>query len=62
MKASPTDRKPAKNGSNHADRRMERQQRERRSGEGSASALANLRSIELDRQKTRTPAEDSKGG
>lgn len=44
--------------SNHADRRAERQQRERRSGEGAASALANLKSIELDRQKTRTTAED----
>ncbi|NKE64468.1 hypothetical protein RAMLITH_01425 [Ramlibacter sp. RBP-2] len=58
MKAAPTDRKPSKDRSDH-DRRGDRPPRQRRSGEGAESALANLRSIELDRQKTRTPVDDS---
>lgn len=61
VKAAPTDRKPADR-SNQADRHVERQARERRSGEGAASALANLKSIELDRQRTRTPEEEEQNG
>lgn len=59
VKAAPKDRKPAKDRSNHAGPRGERLPRQRRSGEGSESPLANLKSIELDRQKTRTPVDDS---
>lgn len=58
VKAAPTDRKPSKDRSDHADRRSERMPRQRRSGEGAESALASLKSIELDRQKTRTPVDD----
>lgn len=43
--------------SNAADRSGGQAGRERRSGEGSASALANLKRIERDRERTR-PAED----
>lgn len=61
MKATPTD-KPRKERPNHADRRKERPPTERRTGEGSASALANLKTIELDRQKVRTPSDDGERG
>lgn len=63
VKAAPVPRKqPAKERSNNADRApaqrpAERGARERRSGEGSESALAKLRCIERDRQKNR-PADD----
>ena len=55
VKAIPPERKPPAERADHADRRAERQPRERRTGEGAESALANLKSIELDRQKTRPP-------
>jgi len=63
VKAAPVPRKqPPKERSNNADRapaqrQAERGARERRSGEGSASALAKLKSIERDRQKN-TPADE----
>lgn len=63
VKAAPAPRKhPAKERSNNADRapaqrQGERGSRERRSGEGSESALAKLKSIERDRQKN-TPADE----
>jgi hypothetical protein len=47
--------------SNAADRRNGDPGRERRCGEGSESALANLKRIERDRERTR-PAEDSPSG
>jgi hypothetical protein len=50
------DRKPpvSKDRSNQADRgNTDRYARERRSGEGSDSALANWKSIERDREKSR---------
>lgn len=59
VKAAPPDRKPSKDRSDQSDRRGERLPRQRRSGEGAESALASLKSIELDRQKTRTPNDDS---
>lgn len=43
--------------SNAADRNGGEGGRERRSGEGSESALANLKRIERDRERTR-PAEE----
>jgi hypothetical protein len=47
-----------KDRSNDADRSgSDRQLRERRSGEGSESALANLKHIERDRNRSR-PADD----
>jgi hypothetical protein len=58
----PTDRKqpPNKDRSNRADRsNTDRQAREHRSGEGADSALASLKSIERDRQKTQPPEDDS---
>lgn len=53
-------RQPAnKERSNDADRSgTDRRLRERRSGEGSASALANLRKIEKDRLRTRLIEDD----
>ena len=46
--------------SNDADSTgTDRRARERRSGEGAESALANLKNIERDRQRSR-PAEDSR--
>lgn len=59
VKAAPADRNPPHDHANHPGRRVERQPRERRSGEGSESALATLKNIELDRQKSRPPVEDS---
>jgi hypothetical protein len=59
VKAAPADRNPPQDHANHPGRRVERQPRERRSGEGSESALATLKNIELDRQKSRPPVEDS---
>ena len=59
VKAASTDRKPSQGRSEHADPRGERLPRQRRSGEGAESALASLKSIELDRRKTRTPVDDS---
>ena len=55
-----TDRKQPSNKerSNQADRTgADRRRWEHRSGEGSESALANLKNIERDREKTR-PADD----
>jgi hypothetical protein len=51
----------AKERSNVADRgsSTDRRERERRSGEGAQSALANLRNIERDRQKSRPADDDS---
>lgn len=47
-----------KNRSNDADRSgADRQRSERRTGEGSESALATLKSIQRDRERTR-PADD----
>lgn len=57
VKAPSTDQ-PPRDRADNADRSAERQPRRRRSGEGSESALANLRTIELDRQKTRASVED----
>jgi hypothetical protein len=49
-----------KDRSNLADRsNTDRQARERRSGEGADSALASLKSIERDRQKTQPPEDGS---
>lgn len=61
---SPMDRKQPpsnKERSNDADRSgTDRRAREGRSGEGSESALATLKSIERDRKRSR-PADDSSG-
>lgn len=47
-----------KDRSNMADRsNTDRHARERRSGEGADSALANLRSIERDREQSKPPED-----
>jgi hypothetical protein len=51
-----------KDRSNDADRTgSDRRGRERRTGEGSDSALANLKNIERDRQRSRPMDEGSSG-
>jgi hypothetical protein len=66
-KSSPSskmDRKQSthKERSNDADRSgTDRRPRERRTGEGSDSALATLKNIERDRQRTRPADEGSCG-
>ncbi len=51
-----------KDRSNVADRsNTDRHARERRSGEGADSALANLKSIERDREQAK-PSEDGSSG
>ena len=61
---SKMDRKPPtdNNRSNNADQGGgERRGRERRTGEGSDSALANLKNIERDRQRSKPADEGSSG-
>jgi hypothetical protein len=51
-----------KDRSNDADRTgTDRRARERRSGEGSESALASLKHIERDRRRTQPPADTDSG-
>ena len=51
-----------KDRSNHADRSgTDRYVRERRTGEGSASALDKLKNIERDRQRSRPGDDDGSG-
>jgi len=49
-----------KDRSNHADRSGTDRRARERTGEGSESALANLKNIERDRQRSR-PDDDSSG-